>query len=203
MSISSGSLAPGVYIEAVNNLPNSLPCVSTTMAELMTFAARRAGPGAVGDLAKVPNPIVSRPLVGLAPTGGSTALRFFTAQGNQISGAAMARTAPAVQLNSVNILTAKIEGSIEDGLRWAVFENNNSVLWAKVVNSVEGFMQNLYQQGAFQGTSPSQAYFVQCGATTMTQNDLDNGRLIVIVGFAPLHPAEFVVLKVIVQTKKR
>jgi uncharacterized protein len=97
---------------------------------------------------------------------------------------------------NVRRLALFLESSIEEGTQWAVFEPNGEQLWNEVRRRVEEFMLTLFQQGAFQGTRPEDAYFVRCDRTTMTQNDIDNGRLVVVVGFAPAQPAEFVVLRI-------
>ena len=93
---------------------------------------------------------------------------------------------------NVRRLTTYIEQSLESGLQWVVFEPNNPTLWASIRLTVANFLNRLWQQGAFVGSSPQQAYFVKCDATTMTQNDIDNGRINIQIGFAPLQPAEFV-----------
>lgn len=87
-----------------------------------------------------------------------------------------------------------IEESLYRGLKWVVFEPNDAPLWAQIRLNVGSFMHNLYRQGAFQGTTPTDAYFVKCDAETTTQNDRDLGIVNIWVGFAPLKPAEFVVL---------
>lgn len=89
-----------------------------------------------------------------------------------------------------------IEESLFRGLKWAVFEPNGETLWAQIRVAAGGFMNNLFRQGAFKGTSPREAYFVKCDAETTTQNDIDLGIVNVMVGFAPLKPAEFVVIKI-------
>jgi len=88
-----------------------------------------------------------------------------------------------------------LEESLYRGMQWAVFEPNDEPLWAQIRLSIGAFMQTLFRQGAFQGTSPKQAYFVRCDGTTTTQSDINLGIVNVIVGFAPLKPAEFVVIK--------
>ncbi len=87
-----------------------------------------------------------------------------------------------------------IEESLYRGIKWVVFEPNDAQLWAQIRLNVGAFMNNLYQQGAFQGSKPSDAYFVKCDAGTTTPNDQDLGIVNIVVGFAPLKPAEFVVL---------
>jgi phage tail sheath protein FI len=88
-----------------------------------------------------------------------------------------------------------IEESLYRGLQWAVFEPNDEPLWAQIRLNVGAFMQNLFRQGAFQGSSPRDAYFVKCDKETTTQNDINLGIVNVIVGFAPLKPAEFVIIQ--------
>jgi phage tail sheath protein FI len=88
-----------------------------------------------------------------------------------------------------------IEESLYRGLKWVVFEPNDEPLWAQIRLNVGAFMHNLFRQGAFQGQSPRQAYFVLCDNTTTIQNDIDLGIVNIRVGFAPLKPAEFVVIQ--------
>lgn len=90
-----------------------------------------------------------------------------------------------------------IEQSIYNGIQWAVFEPNNHNLWASLRANIGSFMDGLFRAGAFQGEKASDAYFVRCGlGDTMTQGDIDRGQVIVIVGFAPLKPAEFVIVRI-------
>ena len=88
-----------------------------------------------------------------------------------------------------------IEESLYRGTQWVVFEPNDEPLWSQIRMNVGAFMQDLFRQGAFQGASPREAYFVKCDGETTTQNDIDNGIVNILVGFAPLKPAEFVVIK--------
>jgi phage tail sheath protein FI len=94
----------------------------------------------------------------------------------------------------VRRLALYIEESLYRGLKWVVFEPNADPLWAQIRLNVGAFMQGLFRQGAFQGTTRQQAYFVKCDAETTTQNDRNLGIVNVWVGFAPLKPAEFVIL---------
>ena len=89
-----------------------------------------------------------------------------------------------------------IEESLYEGLKWVVFEPNDEPLWAQIRMNVGAFMSTLFRQGAFQGNTPAQAYFVKCDSETTTQNDIDNGVVNILVGFAPLIPAEFVVIQI-------
>jgi phage tail sheath protein FI len=89
-----------------------------------------------------------------------------------------------------------IEESLYQGLKWVVFEPNDEPLWAQIRLNAGAFMNNLFRQGAFQGKAPREAYFVKCDKETTTQNDIDRGIVNILVGFAPLKPAEFVVIKI-------
>ena len=88
-----------------------------------------------------------------------------------------------------------IEESLYRGTQWVVFEPNDEPLWAQIRLNVGAFMHSLFRQGAFQGNTPREAYFVKCDKETTTQNDIDRGIVNILVGFAPLKPAEFVVIK--------
>jgi phage tail sheath protein FI len=89
-----------------------------------------------------------------------------------------------------------IEESLFRGTQWVVFEPNDEPLWAQIRLNVGAFMHNLFRQGAFQGTTPRDAYFVKCDKETTTQTDINLGIVNVVVGFAPLKPAEFVIIKI-------
>jgi Bacteriophage tail sheath protein len=89
-----------------------------------------------------------------------------------------------------------LEESLYRGLKWAVFEPNDEPLWAAIRLNVNSFMQTLFAKQAFQGKTPDEAYFVKCDSETTTQTDIDNGIVNVLVGFAPLQPAEFVVIQI-------
>jgi phage tail sheath protein FI len=89
-----------------------------------------------------------------------------------------------------------IEQSLCRALQWVVFEPNDNPLWSEIRLNVGAFMQNLFRQGAFQGQTPQDAYFVKCDHETTTQNDINMGIVNIAVGFAPLKPAEFVVIQI-------
>ncbi|MDH4273633.1 MAG: phage tail sheath family protein, partial [Gammaproteobacteria bacterium] len=89
-----------------------------------------------------------------------------------------------------------IEESLFRGTQWAVFEPNDEPLWAQIRLNLGAFMHGLFRQGAFQGSAPRDAYFVKCDAETTTQTDRNMGVVNIIVGFAPLKPAEFVIIKI-------
>lgn len=96
----------------------------------------------------------------------------------------------------VRRLALYIEESLSRGTKWVVFEPNDEPLWAQIRLNIGSFMHNLFRQGAFQGKTPREAYFVKCDAETTTQSDINNGIVNIVVGFAPLKPAEFVVIKI-------
>ncbi len=131
---------------------------------------------------------------------GVNCLRSFPVYGNIVWGA---RTlAGADQLASewkyipVRRTALFIEESLYRGTQWVVFEPNDEPLWAQIRLNVGAFMHDLFAKGAFQGTSPKDAYFVKCDKETTTQNDIDKGIVNILVGFAPLKPAEFVMIKI-------
>jgi phage tail sheath protein FI len=97
---------------------------------------------------------------------------------------------------NVRRLALFLEESIDRGTQWAVFEPNAEPLWRALRSSVEAFLFDLWRQGAFPGARPEDAFFVRCDRTTMTQADIDAGRLVCLVGFAPVKPAEFVLLRI-------
>ena len=94
----------------------------------------------------------------------------------------------------VRRLALFLEESLYRGLKWVVFEPNDEPLWAQIRLNVGAFMHTLFRQGAFQGQTPKDAYFVKCDSETTTQADINRGIVNIVVGFAPLKPAEFVIL---------
>ncbi len=89
-----------------------------------------------------------------------------------------------------------IEQSIDRGTQWAVFEPNYEVTWTSIRTSISAFLRTVWLNGALMGTTPDEAFFVKCDRTTMTQDDIDNGRLICLIGIAPVKPAEFVIFRI-------
>jgi phage tail sheath protein FI len=89
-----------------------------------------------------------------------------------------------------------LEESLYRGTKWVVFEPNDEPLWAAIRLNVGSFMDSLFKKGAFQGVTAQQAYFVKCDSETTTQQDIDSGIVNILVGFAPLKPAEFVVIQI-------
>jgi phage tail sheath protein FI len=131
---------------------------------------------------------------------GVNCLRTLPAAGNVIWGARTLKGADRLASEwkylPVRRLALYLEESLYRGSQWAVFEPNDEPLWAQLRTNIGAFMHQLYRQGAFQGRSPREAYFVKCDKETTTQNDINQGIVNVLIGFAPLKPAEFVVLKI-------
>jgi uncharacterized protein len=131
---------------------------------------------------------------------GINCLRTFASAGRVVWGARTLQGADnlASQWKYIPIrrLALYIEESLYRGTQWVVFEPNDSPLWAQIRLNVGAFMQTLFRQGAFQGTSAQQAYFVKCDSETTTATDQNNGIVNIVVGFAPLKPAEFVVIQI-------
>jgi hypothetical protein len=127
---------------------------------------------------------------------GINALRFFEGRGHRVWGARTMSSDPEWKYVNVIRLFLFLEHSIDRGTQWAVFEPNNSRLWANVRRTIEDFLLTLWRDGALLGAKPEEAFFVRCDRTTMTQNDLDNGRLITLIGVAPVKPAEFVIFRI-------
>jgi hypothetical protein len=131
---------------------------------------------------------------------GINCLRDFKINGKVVWGARTMRGADQLsdewKYIPIRRLALFIEESLFRGTQWVVFEPNDEPLWAQIRLNVGAFMQNLFRQGAFQGSTPTEAYFVKCDKTTNPQNEIDLGILNIVVGFAPLKPAEFVVIKI-------
>jgi phage tail sheath protein FI len=89
-----------------------------------------------------------------------------------------------------------VEESIDQGTQWVVFEPNDDALWARVTRSINNFLTGVWRSGALMGLTQDEAFFVKCDRTTMTQDDIDNGRLICYIGIAPVKPAEFVIFRI-------
>jgi phage tail sheath protein FI len=127
---------------------------------------------------------------------GVNCLRFFSGRGNRVWGARTTTSDPEWKYVNVRRYFLYLEHSIDRGTQWSVFEPNGERLWANIRDTVTSFLHNEWVNGALLGDKPEQAFFVKCDRTTMTQNDLDNGRLICLVGVAAIKPAEFVVFRI-------
>lgn len=127
---------------------------------------------------------------------GINALRFFEGRGHRVWGARTMTSDPEWKYVNVRRLFIFLEHSIDKAMQWAVFEPNNERLWRNVRQMVEDFLYVQWLNGALLGSKPDEAFFVRCDRTTMTQNDLDNGRLICLIGVAPTKPAEYVIFRI-------
>lgn len=123
-------------------------------------------------------------------------IRKFPTTGIVAWGARTLSSDPENKYVSVRRMQIFLRVSIFNGIQWAVFEPNDEPLWSQLRLNIGSFMNTLFRQGAFQGATPSEAYFVKCDSETTTQADIDNGIVNVLVGFAPLKPAEFVVVRI-------
>jgi len=127
---------------------------------------------------------------------GVNCLRYLSGRGYRVWGARLASSDPEWKYVSDRRYFNYLEASIDRGTQWAVFEPNGERLWANVRQTVTDFLYNEWRGGALLGGSPEEAFFVRCDRTTMTQNDLDNGRLICLIGVAIIKPAEFVIFRI-------
>jgi hypothetical protein len=127
---------------------------------------------------------------------GVNCFRFFEGRGYRLWGARTVSSDPEWKYVNVRRYFAYLEHSIDRGTQWAVFEPNGEALWANVRRTISDFLFNEFQMGALLGDKPESAYFVKCDRSTMTQNDLDNGRLVCLIGVAALKPAEFVIFRI-------
>ena len=127
---------------------------------------------------------------------GINCFRFFEGRGMRLWGARTTSSDPEWKYVNLRRYFAYLERSIDRGTQWAVFEPNGDALWANVRYTIQDFLFNEWVSGALLGEKPEKAYFVRCDRSTMTQNDLDNGRLICLVGVAVVKPAEFVIFRI-------
>lgn len=132
------------------------------------------------------------------------ALRDFrdALRGLRVWGARVVTSDNAWKYVPVRRLFIFVEESLYKGLQWVVFEPNADPLWAKVRRTVSGFLRRVWLDGALEGLTEEEAFFVKCDLSTMTQDDIDNGRLIVLVGIAPVKPAEFVIIRITQKTRE-
>ncbi len=127
---------------------------------------------------------------------GVNCLRHFRDRGHLVWGARTVSSDPEWKYVSVRRYLSYLERSIGQGTQWAVFEPHAEPLWSDVRRAVESFMLMEFREGRLPGATPDEAFFVRCDRTTMTQADIDNGRLICLVGVAPIQPAEFVIFRI-------
>ena len=131
---------------------------------------------------------------------GVNLIRAFTGRGIRVWGARTISSNGLWKYLNVRRLFIYVEESIRANTSWVVFEPNSSALWSRVTRTIETFLATCWRDGALAGSSPSEAFFVECGPTTMTQDDIDNGRLICQIGIAPVKPAEFVIFRITQKT---
>ena len=127
---------------------------------------------------------------------GVNCIRAFRGRGIRVWGARTISSDPIWKYINVRRLFLYIEESIEEGTQWVVFEPNDQRLWARVKQTATDFLTRVWKDGALMGTTPDEAFFVKCDETTMTPDDIDNGRLIILIGIAPVKPAEFVIFRI-------
>lgn len=127
---------------------------------------------------------------------GINVLRFFEGRGYRVWGARTSTSDPEWKYMNVRRYFAYLERSIEKGTQWAVFENNGRTLWSNIQSTIADYLFNEWKEDRLAGATPDEAFFVRCDRSTMTQNDIDNGRMICLIGVAPLRPAEFVIFRI-------
>lgn len=127
---------------------------------------------------------------------GVNLIRRFPGAGIRVWGARTATTKPLWKYINVRRLFIYVEESIKANTNWVVFEPNDELLWVRVRRSIELFLEGMWRTGALAGASAADAFFVDVGPNTMTRDDIDNGRLICVIGIAPVKPAEFVIFRI-------
>jgi uncharacterized protein len=154
-------------------------------------AGNDGGLRAVGSLTRTLSDTDQEHLTG----AGVNPLRIFPGRGIRVWGSRTLASAEVTDWKFIPVrrLLLFIEESIDEGTQWAMFEPNDEPLWRAVRSSIENFLLGLYRSGALTGRTPEDAYIVRCDRMTMTQDDINNGRLIVLVGVAPMRPAEFII----------
>ncbi|WJQ80033.1 phage tail sheath subtilisin-like domain-containing protein [Brevibacillus brevis] len=131
---------------------------------------------------------------------GVNLIRAFTGQGIRVWGARTMSSNGLWKYINVRRLFIFLEESIKNGTNWVVFEPNDERLWARVQRTIDSFLTRVWRDGALMGSSPQEAFYIQIGRSTMTQDDIDNGRLICVIGVAPVKPAEFVIFRITQKT---
>ncbi len=133
---------------------------------------------------------------------GVNLIRVFPGQGIRVWGARTATSNPSWKYVNVRRLFIFIEETIKANTSWAVFEPNDETLWVRVKRTISVFLNGLWRSGSLAGSSPEEAFFVNIGRDTMSQDDIDNGRLICVIGVAPVKPAEFVIFRISQKTSE-
>lgn len=131
---------------------------------------------------------------------GVNLIRYFTGQGIRVWGARTCSSNTIWKYINVRRLFIFLEQSIKNGSNWVVFEPNDERLWARVQRTITSFLLGVWRGGALMGSTPDEAFFVKVDRSTMSQDDIDNGRLICIIGVSPVKPAEFVIFRITQKT---
>ena len=131
---------------------------------------------------------------------GVNLIRAFTGRGIRVWGARTLSSNGLWKYLNVRRLFIYVEQSIKNNTNWVVFEPNSEALWGRVTRTIELFLATCWRDGALAGTTPGEAFYVECSRATMTQDDIDNGRLICQIGIAPVKPAEFVIFRITQKT---
>ncbi|HXH78138.1 phage tail sheath subtilisin-like domain-containing protein [Nocardioides sp.] len=139
---------------------------------------------------------LNKPQQELLNPQGVNCLRYFPGSGFLVWGARTISDDPEWKYLNLRRYFNYVEKSIDEGTQWCVFEINGPALWDAVRHTVEGFLLNEWRSGALLGSKPEHGFFVRCDASTMTSDDLDQGRLICVVGIAAARPAEFVIFRI-------
>jgi uncharacterized protein len=185
-------MAPSGFIAGLYAATDAARGVWKAPAGLATLVLNTTGPVVSGTL--------NDPQQGVLNLDAINCVRNFSGVGTVVWGARtlVAKNTAYQQSMYVPVrrMTLFIEQTLLANLRWVVFEPNGEQLWTAIKTSIEGFMLSLFRQGALQGSTPSEAFQVKCDATTTTPDDQTNGIVNVVVAFAPLKPAEFVIIKI-------
>lgn len=133
---------------------------------------------------------------------GVNLIRAFSGQGIRVWGARTTTSNASWKYINVRRLFIYIEETIKANTNWAVFEPNDEVLWVRVKRTISVFLTGMWRNGSLAGTSPDEAFFVNIGRSSMSQDDIDNGRLVCVIGVAPVKPAEFVIFRITQKTSE-
>ena len=133
---------------------------------------------------------------------GVNLIRIFTGQGIRVWGARTLSSNSMWKYINVRRLFIFLEESIRANTNWVVFEPNDEALWSRVKRTIDVFLTGVWRTGALAGTTPGEAFFVDIGRTTMSKDDIDNGRLVCVIGVAPVKPAEFVIFRITQKTSE-
>ncbi len=185
-------MAPSGFVAGIYAGTDASRGVWKAPAGLATTVLNTTGP--------VPSGIMNDPQQGVLNLDAINCLRSFSGIGTVVWGArtTVAKNQAFAQSMYVPVrrMTLFIEQTLLANMKWVVFEPNDEPLWAAIRSSIESFMLSLFKQGALQGSTPSQAFQVKCDATTTTPTDQQNGIVNIVVAFAPLKPAEFVIIQI-------